>query len=62
MDNYLHFRVWFKLNGRFNNKVIYGPTIKTPSDALSYFKSLHGIQPSHAELVKPDQNPAFRTM
>ena len=48
MDNFLHFRVWFKVNGRFNNKIIYGPTIKTPSDALAYFKNQHGIRPSHA--------------
>ena len=52
MDNFLHFRVWFKVNGRFNNKIIYGPTIKTPSDALAYFKNQHGIRPSHAERVK----------
>ncbi|SEN95158.1 hypothetical protein SAMN05518847_10542 [Paenibacillus sp. OV219] len=51
MEHYLQYRVWYKMNGHFNNKIIYGPTIKTPSDALSFFKKLHGIQPSHAELV-----------
>lgn len=51
MEHYLQYRVWYKSNGRFNNQIIYGPTIKTPSDAMSYFKKLHGIQPSHAELM-----------
>ncbi|QHT61036.1 hypothetical protein GXP70_14465 [Paenibacillus lycopersici] len=51
MENYLRYRVWYKSNGRFNNAIIYGPTIKSPSDAIAYFKRLHLIEPTHAELM-----------